>query len=205
MTSVCPRLSRLSIAFFAATALVSAPATAAAYLKLGDIKGQSSAGPGRGGEIQIESWSWGETRVGGKMHLEDISAAPKNRAKSYSSGVEREMKESGEKGGTEDMNIGIGELQEMTISKSSDKATPKLYESAAKGKVFKSPAAKGSMTTKVPAGTCKLGARYPTAELGTGEKVYTMTGVVVTGCATASDGSIPTETLSLNYDKITWK
>ena len=33
-------------------------------------------------------------------------------ADSYSFGVEREMKESGEKGGTEDINIGIGELQE---------------------------------------------------------------------------------------------
>jgi len=121
--------------------------------------------------------------------------------------VPNTMKESGEKGGTEDINIGVGELQEMTISKSSDKATPKLYESAAKGKVFKSPAPKGSMSTVVPAGACRLGARYPTAELGTGDRVYTMTGVVVTGCSTAAshDGSIPTETLSLNYDKITWK
>ncbi len=33
-------------------------------------------------------------------------------ADSFSFSVEREMKESGEKGGTEDMNIGIGELQE---------------------------------------------------------------------------------------------
>jgi hypothetical protein len=29
--------------------------------------------------------------------------------------VEREMKESGEKGGTEDINIGIGELQQVRI------------------------------------------------------------------------------------------
>ena len=33
-------------------------------------------------------------------------------ADSFSFGVEREMKESGEKGGTEDINIGVGELQE---------------------------------------------------------------------------------------------
>ncbi len=39
---------------------------------------------------------------------------------SFSFGVEREMKESGEKGGTEDINIGVGELQECTISKSTD-------------------------------------------------------------------------------------
>jgi hypothetical protein len=41
-------------------------------------------------------------------------------ADSFSFGVEREMKESGEKGGTEDINIGVGELQENTISKSMD-------------------------------------------------------------------------------------
>lgn len=40
--------------------------------------------------------------------------------------VEREMKESGEKGGTEDINIGVGELQECTISKSMDAASPLL-------------------------------------------------------------------------------
>ncbi|MFC1759757.1 hypothetical protein ACFL2H_13485 [Planctomycetota bacterium] len=33
-------------------------------------------------------------------------------ADSFAFGVEREMKESGEKGGTTDMNIGVGELQE---------------------------------------------------------------------------------------------
>jgi hypothetical protein len=52
------------------------------------------------------------------------SAATDNRDSlvidSFSFGVEREMKESGEKGGTEDINIGVGELQECTISKSRD-------------------------------------------------------------------------------------
>lgn len=39
----------------------------------------------------------------------------------FAMGVEREMKESGEKGGTADMNIGVGELQECTISKSMER------------------------------------------------------------------------------------
>lgn len=47
-------------------------------------------------------------------------------ADSFSFGVEREMKESGEKGGTEDINIGVGELQECTISKSMDVSSPEL-------------------------------------------------------------------------------
>lgn len=55
-------------------------------------------------------------------------------ADSFSFGVEREMKESGEKGGTEDINIGVGELQECTISKSLDSATATLAQMAASGR-----------------------------------------------------------------------
>ena len=54
-------------------------------------------------------------------------------ADSFSFGVEREMKESGEKGGTEDLNIGIGELQECTVSKSMDSASPYLAQAAING------------------------------------------------------------------------
>jgi hypothetical protein len=43
------------------------------------------------------------------------------------------MKESGEKGGTEDINIGVGELQECTISKSMDVASTKLAQFAING------------------------------------------------------------------------
>ena len=55
---------------------------------------------------------------------EDDASSVKERdyflADSFSFGVEREMKESGEKGGTADLNIGVGELQECTVSKSMD-------------------------------------------------------------------------------------
>jgi len=54
-------------------------------------------------------------------------------ADSFSFGVEREMKESGEKGGTQDINIGVGELQECTISKSMDSASAKLAQFAING------------------------------------------------------------------------
>lgn len=54
-------------------------------------------------------------------------------ADSFSFAVEREMKESGEKGGTADLNIGIGELQECTISKSMDLASAKLAQFAING------------------------------------------------------------------------
>lgn len=54
-------------------------------------------------------------------------------ADSFQFGVEREMKESGEKGGTEDINIGVGELQECNISKSMDRASAKLAQFAING------------------------------------------------------------------------
>jgi type VI protein secretion system component Hcp len=54
-------------------------------------------------------------------------------ADSFSFGVEREFKESGEKGGTTDINIGVGELQECSISKSMDKASAKLAQFAING------------------------------------------------------------------------
>ena len=54
-------------------------------------------------------------------------------ADSFSFGVEREMKESGEKAGTEDINIGVGELQECTISKSMDMASANLAQYAING------------------------------------------------------------------------
>lgn len=52
---------------------------------------------------------------------------------SFSFGVERELKESGEKGGTQDVNIGVGELQECSISKSMDSASPYLAQVAISG------------------------------------------------------------------------
>lgn len=54
-------------------------------------------------------------------------------ADSFSFGIEREMKESGEKGGTADINIGVGELQECTISKSMDRASANLAQFAING------------------------------------------------------------------------
>lgn len=54
-------------------------------------------------------------------------------ADSFSFGVERELKESGSKSGTEDINIGVGELQECTISKSMDMASVALAQFAING------------------------------------------------------------------------
>ena len=54
-------------------------------------------------------------------------------ADSFSFGVQREMKESGEKGGTEDINIGVGELQECSLTKSMDVCSMALSQYAING------------------------------------------------------------------------
>ena len=73
--------------------------------------------PGVPGDVKADGYDTGEWFI----------------ADSFSFGVEREMKESGEKGGTEDINIGVGELQECTISKSMDSASAKLCQLAING------------------------------------------------------------------------
>ena len=217
-----PRLSRVILATAAglALAIAAAPAAAAGYLKLGDIKGESSDSKHKDW-IDVESWSWGESRPAGAasgMRMkgskigENAPASgdadrPLVTGRIPNTGVEREMKESGEKGGTEDINIGVGELQELTVDKSMDKSSPKLLEYAAKGKVFKAPAPRGSLTTLVPAGTCRVGARYPKASLETGTMRFKMENIMVTSCTTGgsggSGGMVPTEQISLNYEKVT--
>ena len=52
---------------------------------------------------------------------------------SFSFGVERELKESGEKSGTADINIGVGEMQECSVSKSMDSVSPFLAQVAISG------------------------------------------------------------------------
>ena len=79
------------------------------FVKIDDIPGDNS--------VQTENYSGGDWFI----------------ADSFSFGVEREMKESGEKGGTADINIGVGELQECTISKSMDMASTQLAQFAING------------------------------------------------------------------------
>jgi len=80
--------------------------------------------PGVLGDAAVEGYG-GDPKTG--------EGSPWFVADSFSFGIEREMKESGEKGGTADINIGIGELQECTISKSMDRASTTLAQFAING------------------------------------------------------------------------
>lgn len=216
------------------------------YLKLDGVKGETTKG-GHSQQIEIQSYSWGSTRsaIGsatggagsGKVKFNEL-ATTRPAAKG----------ESTEKGGTEDINIGVGELQEARANDRLRTAGPKdgakggnvEFEwkveegesappapgggvSVASGDVTgdgraspKKPITKpglinprplptGSMTALVPAGICRLGSRYPTAEFGTPRGTYRMTEVVVVACSPARSASgAPMESISLNYEKIVW-
>ncbi|MDH3277345.1 MAG: type VI secretion system tube protein Hcp [Nitrosopumilus sp.] len=98
-------ISGFSVMFALVSA--SAEADAAIYVKI----------PGIEGDVTTEGYDNGEWFV----------------ADSFSFGVEREMKESVGKGGTQDINIGIGELQDVSISKSMDSASAQLAQLAING------------------------------------------------------------------------
>jgi len=91
----------------AIAALATASAAAGpAYLKFEPIKGDSNA-HGRG-EIEVVSYSWGQPQAAGRVNKVEGFAIKQN--------VKPEQ--GGEKGGTEDINIGVGELQENAASSS---------------------------------------------------------------------------------------
>lgn len=111
-------------------------------------------------------------------------------ADSFSFGVEREMKESGEKGGTEDINIGVGELQECTISKSMDSASGPLAQFAINGN------SGGQADVCFSSGIDASG--VPTCYL-----VYKLDRAFVKSWSTSGDADDrPTEEVAFYYNKI---
>ncbi len=110
-------------------------------------------------------------------------------------------------GAAQSVTVGAGQSpqmynpKELTITKRPDWV----------GQSAPASASRGSLTTLVPAGTCRPGKRYRSAEFGTGERVYRMTNLVVAGCSASVSAhggdsqARPMESMSLNYDKIVWK
>ena len=110
MTSAARRLSRVSTAIAIAFALAATPAFAAGYIKFDGVDGDV-AGKGHGGEIHVESFSWGASQAGtgrgtGKMHMEDISAKPDTAARREKSSPT---------------------LSEVVVTKSTDSASPSAH------------------------------------------------------------------------------
>ena len=88
----------------------------AAYMKLGDIKGEATdaaSDPDVAGNSQDSKH---------KKWIDVLSTSDSSsKGEETKAVVEREMKESSEKGGTTDMNIGVGELKKATSDSSSRK------------------------------------------------------------------------------------
>ena len=54
-------------------------------------------------------------------------------ANSFSFGIDRDLRESGEQGGTEDINIGVGDFSQVVITKALDAASPLLAQFGVNG------------------------------------------------------------------------
>ena len=187
---------------------------------------------GKGGqnEIEILSWSWGQTRAaGGNVEFEwkveegeSAPPAPGGAAKFGAvSGMHRDssMKESGEKGGTEDINIGVGELQDAgkkptttqrMLAPGATKPTRASAMPAEKRQhgwvTVSKPLERGAVRVKVkfPWAGCRVGTRYPKLALGGGGQMYELSDAVVTSCgSTRGDADDrPTEEVAFNYSKV---
>jgi len=90
----------------------------AAFMKLGDIKGEAT-------DAKSDSGVAGNSQDAKHKEWIEVLSLSNSASKDEKTemAVEREMKESGEKGGTTDMNIGVGELQEVT----SDSAPKQMH------------------------------------------------------------------------------
>jgi type VI protein secretion system component Hcp len=192
--------SRVSVAAALALALAvsAAPAAAAGYIKFDGVDGEAakSSDKPRLAVLEVQAWSWGakDGAKGGNVEFEwkveeGESAPPRpGGAQDIAAPAPAAAAASG-------TPTGKRQHKPLTIVKEVDKATPKLAEAAVKGKLF----------VMVPAGTCVAGARYATAEFGTGTRVYKLEDVVVASCSPAVSGggdARPMESLSLNYERI---
>lgn len=133
-------------------------------------------------------------RVTGDATIEGYNDGTWFVADSFSFGVERELKESGEKGGTADINIGVGELQECTISKSLNATSVALAQFATNGN---------------SAGTVEIDFVAPSGSEGGKPLVYLkykLDRCFVKSWSTSGDADDrPTEEVAFYYNKIAFQ
>jgi hypothetical protein len=156
------RFALHSLSAFAAAALAAGGASAAGYLKFGDIKGEVDASKPGKEWIELESWSFGAA---------------------------------GFQGGTGGVRVAAGDVN----------ADGKVESAAASPRDAASVPATGTLKTRVPAGQCKVGKRYPGAVLVTPTMRYELQNIMVSSCSASGSGggdSLPMEEISFSYGKV---
>ncbi|MHA6333247.1 type VI secretion system tube protein Hcp [Qipengyuania sp. CAU 1752] len=202
----------LGTALAALTLGLAAPALATDYyLKMEGVEGEAQSHE-RADTIEVLSWSWGEE------------------PQTWS--VEREMKESGVKGGNAETTwkiekgekaAGPAEARrgkkgyiapkynpgEATSASQADPDRPlitgRIYNAGAAQELRSRPDSDGAGMIRllVRAGSCHRGARYRTATIGTHDGVRTLHDVTVTSCIAQEDvADRPTEEIALIYERI---
>ena len=163
-----------------------------------------SSGGGKAEDIQVQSYQWGNSQVGRVSKIDGFT-------------IKQGMSpaEGGEKGGTEDINIGVGELQEAAPSGGVRVASGDIDgdTSAASGlptgkrqhkpMTVTKPLDKGTVWIRVasPWANCRVGARYPSITLADGAKSHVLQDVRVASCGDAAAGA-PTEEVAFYYNRI---
>ena len=157
-------ISALTVAFAMLT--TSAPADAAIFVKVQGISGDSTLP----GDPENDGWFV---------------------ADDFSFGIDRELKKKFKKGGTEDINIGVGELKEVTLSKNLDRTSAKLAQFAINGN--------SAGTAEI----CFVEVASESESPPTCYLKYELDRVFIKSWSTSGDGDdIPTEEVAFYYNKI---
>lgn len=173
----------------AAAATVLTAFAAGQYMSLGDsTPAASSVQRGKEKWIEIQGWDWG---------------APGTAGTGNSVGASRRST------GDPDRPVIAGNVPnpaaakrqhgQVTITKEWDAATPRLATPLAKGSVW--------IRVATPWTACRVGARYPSLELGDGGgKKYLLQDVTVARCGRSGDADDrPTEEVAFYYNRIAFK
>jgi len=111
-------------------------------------------------------------------------------AESFSFGVSRNPAQTAVKGGTTDINIGVGELQDLVLVKSLGQASPALAQFAVTG------ASVGACEVCLSSGTPDKGGVLSC------QVRYLMDRCFITGVQVVNEGGQARETVSVGYQKI---
>jgi len=179
----------IALAALAATTAAAGPA----FLKLGTATGDTSAKDPHGGQIEVESWSWGSTGSGADLgswaKADGLDVAPS----ADSDMVMKGQKISQNAPAPRRYVPGNTKYSNVKLARSGSSARPAEKRQHGWATVSK-PLDRGAVMVKGKLPGCTVGAAYPDAVLLTAEARYELSDLVISGCAMDS--------VSLNYAKV---